>query len=401
MRVREWLMSITIAESIKCYECWLKAELGDEIIEKDLKKKHEAMADGPFPFLRATYWRWAEVIPALCQRLETAPRVLAVGDIHLENFGTWRDEDGRLVWGVNDYDEAAEMPYLLDLVRLAASALIASKGQKTEASSIATSIFQGYADGLKKPRPWVLDGTHTETEGTHQWLREQSLVPEAERREFWDNLEKKRAKFVKDPHPPEPQPRYRKALLASLPQGAERPEVWHRRAGLGSLGRPRWVARATWQGGLVVREAKAVLPSAWTRVNQGTSHAIRCMEIASGCYRATDPWYRVADGIAVRRLSPNNRKIEADAGTADPDQDPEIHSPLGLNVLLDPRMLTAMGRELATVHLGTCGSNDATAEHLGQDLKDRRPTWLEQAATRAAGVIRREWEEYRNGALAN
>ena len=48
--------------------------------------------------------------------------MLAVGDIHIENFGTWRDNDGRLIWGVNDFDEAAEMPYALDLVRLTTSA---------------------------------------------------------------------------------------------------------------------------------------------------------------------------------------------------------------------------------------------------------------------------------------
>ena len=57
--------------------------------------------------------------------LPTRRAVLAVGDIHLENFGTWRDADGRLVWGVNDFDEAAEMPYVLDLIRLATSALVA------------------------------------------------------------------------------------------------------------------------------------------------------------------------------------------------------------------------------------------------------------------------------------
>ncbi len=56
-----------------------------------------------------------------------APQVLAVGDMHLENFGTWRDADGRLVWGVNDFDEAAVMPYPLDLVRLAASIRLAPK----------------------------------------------------------------------------------------------------------------------------------------------------------------------------------------------------------------------------------------------------------------------------------
>ena len=36
-----------------------------------------------------------------------------------------------------------------------------------------------------------------------------------------------------------------------------------RRAGLGSLGRPRVVVVAQWYGSLVCREAKAVLPSAW------------------------------------------------------------------------------------------------------------------------------------------
>jgi len=32
--------------------------------------------------------------------------VLAVGDLHVENFGTWRDAEGRLIWGVNDFDES-------------------------------------------------------------------------------------------------------------------------------------------------------------------------------------------------------------------------------------------------------------------------------------------------------
>ena len=82
---------------------------------------------GPFQFLRGTYWRWAETIhePKVCPELEGAPQVLCVGDIHVENFGTWRDADGRLIWGVNDFDEAAVMPYLHDIVRLATSAVLA------------------------------------------------------------------------------------------------------------------------------------------------------------------------------------------------------------------------------------------------------------------------------------
>ena len=50
--------------------------------------------------------------------------LLAVGDLHVENFGVWRDSQQRLVWGINDFDDACELPFTSDLVRLAASALL-------------------------------------------------------------------------------------------------------------------------------------------------------------------------------------------------------------------------------------------------------------------------------------
>src|ERR1700752_1640440 len=103
------------------YDAWLARHC--DVVKKDLKHKHnKKMTDSPFAFLRATYFRWAKKIGTWCPELMDAPSVLAVGDLHLENFGTWRDADGRLVWGVNDFDEAAEMPYVLDLIRLATSA---------------------------------------------------------------------------------------------------------------------------------------------------------------------------------------------------------------------------------------------------------------------------------------
>ena len=105
------------------YEAWLARQC--DVVAKDIDVKHQRMKKNAFIFLRATYFRWAKTIETLCPDLMDAPKVLAVGDIHLENFGTWRDADGRLVWGVNDFDEAAIMPYPLDLVRLAASIRLA------------------------------------------------------------------------------------------------------------------------------------------------------------------------------------------------------------------------------------------------------------------------------------
>jgi len=78
------------------YEEWLSREL--EILPEDLKRKHELMREGIFPFLRATFYRWAQLWPDVCPEFADAPQLLAVGDLHIENFGTWRDVEGRLVW---------------------------------------------------------------------------------------------------------------------------------------------------------------------------------------------------------------------------------------------------------------------------------------------------------------
>jgi len=93
---------MNIVKAAKKYENWLGLHL--RIVGPDLRFKHEQMAAALFPFLRATFYRWLQVWPEVCAELERVPHILSVGDLHVENFGTWRDTDGRLVWGVNDFD---------------------------------------------------------------------------------------------------------------------------------------------------------------------------------------------------------------------------------------------------------------------------------------------------------
>src|SRR5215467_14463268 len=115
---------MNIVKATHRYELWLGQ--WTPLLKPDLRLKHRRMAEDPFSFLRATFYRWIQVWPEVCRDLCEAPQVLAVGDLHVENFGTWRDIEGRLVWGVNDFDEAALLPYTLDLVRLATSAMLAN-----------------------------------------------------------------------------------------------------------------------------------------------------------------------------------------------------------------------------------------------------------------------------------
>jgi uncharacterized protein (DUF2252 family) len=111
----------------RSYEAWLSRHTS--VVRADLRLKHTRMAESPFVFLRATFYRWLQCWPEVCPRLLDAPRVLAVGDLHVENFGTWRDQEGRLIWGGQRVDEACVLPYTQDLVRLAASAMLARNRQ--------------------------------------------------------------------------------------------------------------------------------------------------------------------------------------------------------------------------------------------------------------------------------
>src|SRR6185369_3033583 len=107
------------------------------------------------------FFRWAERWPIVCPTLARAPRVLGVADLHIENFGSWRDAESRLVWGVNDFDEAYPVPYTNDLVRLAVSVRLASARLALPIGSraIASALLEGYARGLEGPaQPFVLAG---------------------------------------------------------------------------------------------------------------------------------------------------------------------------------------------------------------------------------------------------
>jgi uncharacterized protein (DUF2252 family) len=150
---------MNIVKATKKFEHWLGRHI--HIVARDLEIKHQQMAAGVFPFFRATFYRWLEVWPEVCPELQRAPAILSVGDLHVENFGTWRDTDGRLIWGVNDFDEACVFPYTIDLVRLAASAILAAREEHLAMTpkDSAAAILEGYGRALQDGgRPLRLRG---------------------------------------------------------------------------------------------------------------------------------------------------------------------------------------------------------------------------------------------------
>lgn len=347
------------------YEAWLRAQC--DVVGNDLAEKHKRMKDSPFMFLRATYFRWAGKIVTLCPELADAPRALSIGDLHLENFGTWRDADGRFVWGVNDFDEAAVMPYVFDLVRLATSIRLAPD-RSVSNSKAAEVLIAGYREGLRAPQPALLDEGET-------WLRSYAIGTDLESGQFWEKLGKtKKYPLIDGKADGKPPRDVMQFLNASLPKGATKIIYRRRIAGGGSLGRPRYVAIADWRGGRVLREAKALVPSAWTYVHGAQPSGL--LKLARGHYRAPDPFLDVRGSWIIRRLAPDSRKIEL-------SEDATTH--------LKSYLLQAMAFDLASIH----AAGSAGVDVLRRDLKKRPNDWLYNAAKIASDSVKKDYQEWR------
>jgi hypothetical protein len=289
-----------------------------------------------------------------------APQVLCVGDIHLENFGTWRDADGRLVWGANDFDEAAVMQYPLDLVRLATSIRLAP--DRAVSNRAATeALLIGYREGLAEPQPALLDEGET-------WLRPYALGSSEKTEKFWMEV----AGYPEDTPPRQ----IAKALMRSLPKDTENIRFCSRVKGSGSLGRPRYVAIGYWRGGQVLREAKALVPSAWIWAHGGKSRTSSFLRLANGRYRAPDPFLDVCDKFILRRVAADSHKIE-------------LGDNAGSKIRLN--LIRAMGFDLASLH----AASPLGARALLADLKKRPRAWLNAAAKTAAAAVKQDYQEWR------
>jgi Uncharacterized protein conserved in bacteria (DUF2252) len=359
---------VDIKAATERYEARLRATL-PLVIEADLDFKHEQMALAPFPFLRATFYRWSERWRHCCPHLASTPVVLGVGDLHVENYGTWRDAEGRLVWGVNDFDEATLVPYAVDLVRLATSAGLAANAHDLSADlkDAAGALVAGYTEGLAGPaRPFVLAERHAA-------LRQMATSEPRDPVRFWAKMQAL-PEVAPDAYPPDGV----RAVLAALPSDEVIDTTTRsRRAGLGSLGRPRLVALAEWRGAKVAREVKSLLPSAWDWVAGTPEPEIHYATIMDHARRCPDPFTAVRDRWLVRRLAPDCARIVLADLPAARDESTLLH---------------AMGSELANIHRGT---PDGGPQILS-DLAGRHPGWLLSAAERMVADTVADWTAWRS-----
>jgi hypothetical protein len=358
-------MNTGIIEATFAFEKWLGAQL--PIIKQDLRLKHRLMAEAAFPFFRATFYRWLQLWRVVCGELAKAPRVLAVGDLHIENFGTWRDLEGRLIWGVNDLDEVYPSSYAIDLVRLTTSAYLAILGEhlglsRREASE---AVEEGYRDALAVGgKPFILAEDH-------QWLRLMALSKLRDPVHFWEKLTHLPPFSAKAPD------EVRQLLAESLPPKSVY-ELRKRIAGLGSLGHPRILALSSASGAFIAREAKAIRPSASVWHSGDSSKVVYGPELLKRCLRVPDPFVRFHDRWVVRRLAPDCSRIELVSLAAERDE---------------ARLLYSMGWETANMHFGS----PQAIPKIKRDLVKRNSRWLHKASKAMCKATLQDWEDWRKG----
>ncbi|MEU1292179.1 DUF2252 domain-containing protein [Streptomyces sp. NPDC005840] len=115
--------------------------------------KFRKMAASAFAFYRGTACLFYHDLEAERRggpfQDERTSRVWIHGDLHAENFGTYMDSNGRLVFNVNDFDEAYVGPFTWDLKRFAASIALVGYAKALSDDQI-TELVEVYAGAYRE-----------------------------------------------------------------------------------------------------------------------------------------------------------------------------------------------------------------------------------------------------------
>ncbi|WP_084959129.1 DUF2252 domain-containing protein [Thermoactinospora rubra] len=126
----------------------LMTEFGDSIRRDPAAfgRKFRKMAASPFAFYRGSACLfYADMTGPYADDAFTDERTRRVwihGDLHAENFGTYMNASGVLVFNVNDFDEAYVGPYIWDLRRLAASVALIGYAKALSDAAISGLVGQ-------------------------------------------------------------------------------------------------------------------------------------------------------------------------------------------------------------------------------------------------------------------
>ncbi len=123
-----------------------------------LKLKYAAMRQNPFVFLRGTCHLFYQDWP-VGSELDQAPLAWICGDLHLENFGSFKGGNRLSYFDMNDFDEALLAPASWELARLLTSVLVGAESigvNGPEALALCHSFLDAYRAALSEGKArWI------------------------------------------------------------------------------------------------------------------------------------------------------------------------------------------------------------------------------------------------------
>lgn len=116
--------------------------------------KYRAMAKDAFIFYRGTaHLFYNDLLHA--NTLPASPLAWICGDLHIENFGSYKGDNRLVYFDINDFDESQLAPVSFDLVRMATSIIVALTvmgATPVEAKNMALLFLKTYSAVLAKGR---------------------------------------------------------------------------------------------------------------------------------------------------------------------------------------------------------------------------------------------------------
>ena len=243
-----------------------------------LAMKYRNMRSSAFVYLRATCHLFPRQLSEL-KTLAKAPAVWSCGDLHLENFGSYKGDNRLTYFDINDFDESMLMPASWDIVRLLASIRLACADLKFKPERIRELVdilIAAYFQQLQHGSARWLE-RDTATGPVHELL---ATVEQRKRKVFLDSRSVKtggKRKLLIDGKKALAASKFQRmqvgefikkfAKTQSTPEFFEVLDVARRIAGNGSLGVNRFVVLVRGKGNPdnnYLLDLKQAMPSALT-----------------------------------------------------------------------------------------------------------------------------------------
>ncbi|WP_051443315.1 DUF2252 domain-containing protein [Curvibacter gracilis] len=379
-----------------------------------LALKYAKMRQSPFIFLRGACHLFYNAIPQV-EALTRAPLAWACGDLHFENFGSYKGDNRLVYFDINDFDEAALAPCTWDLLRLLTSLQCGAadlKASAAQAQALSQACVSAYQQALQRGKAlWVEGETASgvvaelferlKDRRRVDFLNQRTVLHKNGRRQLkvdgqkalpvTDDERQRVSAFVQRYAAQQPKPGFYEVL-----------DVARRIAGTGSLGLPRYAVLVEGKGSPdanVLLDLKMAQPSSlipalnalgvkqpdWADEAQRIVGVQRRMQAVDHAFLAPvefegRPW-------VLKGLQPSEDRVDMAQGKANPE---------GL-------LATAqtLGRVLAWDQLRASGrSGSAAADALIAFAQ--QPHWPEavlEAALQMVSVTQAQWQAFSASSL--